>query len=187
VGQTHASLSILLSHSLPFRPSSCDIGPGSTFLESSFRRGFTIQQGLEGNATIQEGGPSRQPFRRAWDRVYERIRRLTSARASAPGNNAWLPVASLCLSLSPLDRPYHLSVSIDTLIFAQISTKISRLAGSWLSMLQVQSLILACSAYRGLMSLLNRHCASGRNPASAQDPSLRRSYSCVCVACLADK
>jgi hypothetical protein len=98
----------------------------------------------------------------------EGTRRLSSARASAPGNDAWLPVASLCFSFSPLDRPYHLSVSIDTLIFAQISTKISRLAGSWLSMLQVQSLTLECSAYRSLVSLLNRQCVSGRNRASAQ-------------------
>jgi hypothetical protein len=65
---------------------------------------------MEGNGTIQEAGPSRIPFRVPWDRVFEaHERRRPSARESAPGNDAWLPVAPLCFSFSPLDRPYHLS------------------------------------------------------------------------------
>jgi hypothetical protein len=160
-------LPCIRSHALPRPRSSCDLGPRATLLESSFRRGCMIQQGLQATATIQEAGPPRQPFRRALGPCLGGHATLALRQSVGAGEGSMASSSLVVPQLSPLDRPYHLSASIATLIFAQISTKISRLAGSWLAMLQVLSLTLACSAYRALVSLLNRHCATGRVRANA--------------------
>lgn len=124
----------------------CDIVREWVLLDTPFKRGFlTMRQGLGRNDTIQESGPPRFLFRgvvhhgtvsspRAW-------RPYTSETGPGEGRMA----SSSFFSHATIPHPIGLIVcreSWNTLIFAQISTKISRLAGSWLLMPLTQSLAI---------------------------------------------